>query len=60
MQLFAERAAAVVEHCRTEHGVLPMTAGTRNRTIRWSPPLIVTADDVARALKAFADAIRAP
>ncbi|MEM9038614.1 MAG: aspartate aminotransferase family protein [Actinomycetota bacterium] len=55
----AERAVAVVEHCRAEHRLLLMTAGTRNRTIRWSPPLIVTSDEIATALKAFADAIRA-
>lgn len=55
----ADRARAVVEHCRDENGLLLMTAGTRNRTIRWSPPLIVTSDDVSFALKAFGDAIRA-
>ena len=40
------RAAAIVDHCLREHRVILMTAGTRNRTIRWMPPLVVTADEV--------------
>jgi 4-aminobutyrate aminotransferase len=36
-----------------------MTAGTRNRTIRWSPPLIVTSSDIDQAVSAFSSAIRA-
>ena len=37
-----ERAQAVVDHCFQEHNVILMIAGTFRRTIRWSPPLIVT------------------
>ena len=55
----AERAHAVVEHCLREHDVILMVAGTRQRTIRWSPPLIVTSGDVDTATSAFAAAIRA-
>jgi acetylornithine/succinyldiaminopimelate/putrescine aminotransferase len=55
----AERAVAIVEHCLREHRVILMTAGTRNRTIRWMPPLIVTAGDVSEAVRAFESAIRA-
>jgi 4-aminobutyrate aminotransferase-like enzyme len=55
----AERAAAVVEHCRTENHVLLMLAGTHNRVIRWSPPLIVTHSEIDEAVSAFAAAIRA-
>ncbi len=55
----AERPAAIVEHCLTESKVILMTAGTRRRTIRWMPPLIVTADEVAEALAAFESAMRA-
>ena len=55
----AERANAVVEHCLRENRVILMTAGTRNRTIRWSPPLVVTADEVSDAVSAFSSAIRA-
>jgi acetylornithine/succinyldiaminopimelate/putrescine aminotransferase len=36
-----------------------MSAGTRNRTIRWMPPLVVTASEIAEATDAFASAIRA-
>ena len=55
----AERAAAIVEHCLREHRVILMMAGTRNRTIRWMPPLIVTSDEIDEATRAFAAAIRA-
>jgi 4-aminobutyrate aminotransferase-like enzyme len=55
----AERATAVVQHCLQEHRVILMTAGTRNRTIRWMPPLVVTAAEVSEATDAFAAAIRA-
>jgi 4-aminobutyrate aminotransferase len=55
----SERADAVVAHCLREHRVILMKAGTRNRTIRWMPPLVVTADEVSEALQAFAAAIRA-
>jgi 4-aminobutyrate aminotransferase len=55
----ADRAAAVVHHCLREHQVILMTAGTRNRTIRWMPPLVVTAPEVTEAVRAFESAIRA-
>jgi 4-aminobutyrate aminotransferase len=54
-----ERADAVVAHCLREHRVILMKAGTRNRTIRWMPPLVVTVDEVNEATQAFAAAIRA-
>ncbi len=54
-----DRAAAVVEHCLREHRVILMTAGTRNRTIRWTPPLVVTAAEITEAVRAFESAIRA-
>jgi 4-aminobutyrate aminotransferase len=55
----AERATAIVEHCLREHRLILMSAGTRNRTIRWMPPLVVTASEIAEATDAFASAIRA-
>jgi 4-aminobutyrate aminotransferase len=55
----ADRAAAVVECCLHEHRVILMTAGTRNRTIRWMPPLVVTAPEITEAVRAFESAIRA-
>jgi len=55
----ADRAEAVVQHCLEESRVILMTAGTRGRTIRWMPPLVVTSDEVKEALAAFSSAIRA-
>jgi len=55
----ADRATAVVEHCLRERRVILMLAGTRNRTVRWMPPLVVTASEVTEAVDAFASAIRA-
>jgi 4-aminobutyrate aminotransferase len=55
----ADRAAAVVECCLREHRVILMTAGTRNRTIRWMPPLVVTTAEITEAVRAFESAIRA-
>jgi 4-aminobutyrate aminotransferase len=54
-----ERAEAVVAHCLREHRLILMLAGTRNRTIRWMPPLVVTSGEVNEATRAFAAAIRA-
>ncbi len=54
-----ERAEAIVQHCLRENNVILMKAGTRNRTIRWMPPLVVTSDEVQQALSAFESAIRA-
>lgn len=55
----ADRAQAIVDHCLRESNVILMTAGTVGRTIRWSPPLIVTSSEVDEALAAFSTAIRA-
>lgn len=55
----AERADAIVAHCLEENNLILMTAGTRQRTIRWVPPLIVTSDEINEALSAFSTAIRA-
>jgi len=54
-----DRAAAVLEHCLRENHVILMRAGTRNRTIRWMPPLVVTSEEVNEAVGAFESAIRA-
>ncbi len=55
----AERAQAIVDHCLRESKVILMTAGTVGKTIRWSPPLIVTSGEVDEAVAAFSAAIRA-
>ena len=54
-----ERAGAVVEHCLRESRLILMSAGTRNRTIRWMPPLVVTSAEISEAVRAFESAIRA-
>jgi len=54
-----ERAQAVVDHCFHKYNVILMIAGTFRRTIRWSPPLIVTQAEVDEAVSAFSSAIRA-
>ena len=54
-----ERAREVVEYCLNERHVILMTAGTRNRTIRWMPPLVVTSKEIDEAVQAFGAAIRA-
>ncbi|MGA7759989.1 MAG: aminotransferase class III-fold pyridoxal phosphate-dependent enzyme, partial [Ilumatobacteraceae bacterium] len=54
-----ERARDVVEYCLNERHVILMTAGTRNRTIRWMPPLVVTSKEIDEAVQAFGAAIRA-
>jgi 4-aminobutyrate aminotransferase len=55
----AERAKAIVDHCLRESKVILKTAGTVGKTIRWSPPLIVTSGEVDEAIAAFSAAIRA-
>jgi 4-aminobutyrate aminotransferase-like enzyme len=55
----SERAIEIVQHCLRESRVILMTAGTRNRTIRWMPPLVVTTAEVSEAVQAFESAIRA-
>jgi len=54
-----ERAQAIVEHCLRENRVILTTAGREDRTIRWSPPLVVSSDEINEAVSAFAAAIRA-
>jgi 4-aminobutyrate aminotransferase len=55
----AERAVAVVAHCLRESRVILMPAGTRGRTVRWMPPLVVTSAEISEAVQAFGSAIRA-
>lgn len=55
----ADRAEAIVQYCLREHHLILMRAGTRHRTIRWMPPLVVTADEINEAVSSFAAAIRA-
>jgi 4-aminobutyrate aminotransferase-like enzyme len=55
----AATATAVQQHC-LEHGrLILMNAGTYGRTLRWMPPLVVSADEIELALDAFAKALAA-
>ena len=55
----ADRAAAVIRHCR-EHGqLLLMNAGTWGNVIRFMAPLVVTEAEVAEALAAVGAAMDA-
>jgi len=55
----AARVAAVADLCRTEHHVLFMNCGTYGNILRWMPPLVVSRDEIDRAVRAFADALAA-
>lgn len=55
----APRTAAVLAHCRGEGHLLLMSAGTDGNVIRWMPPLVVTEEEVDRAVDAFGKALAA-
>ena len=51
------RAAAVQHHCLDDGKLLLMNAGTAGTSIRWMPPLTVSAGEIDLALDAFAHAV---
>ena len=53
------RCKAVIAHLLDEGKVITMAAGVNGATLRWMPPLVVTADEVDLALHAFAIAVKA-
>jgi 4-aminobutyrate aminotransferase-like enzyme len=53
----APRCAAIITHCLEQHHVIFMNAGTYGNVLRWMPPLTVSADEIDRAVAAFADAL---
>jgi 4-aminobutyrate aminotransferase len=55
----AALVAAVQEHCRREAKLLLMNAGTDSTTLRWMPPLTVSADEIELGLTAFSNALDA-
>ena len=55
----AARVAAIQKHCLEEGRVMLMNAGTHGRTLRWMPPLVVTADEIDIGLSAFRAAVDA-
>lgn len=53
------RVAAVIEHARTQSHLLLMNCGTYGNVLRWMPPLVVTEEEIDRALDAFDTALAA-
>jgi len=50
-------AKAVVQSC-LDSGLLLLTCGTWDNTVRWIPPLIVSNDQIGRALNIFSQALK--
>jgi 4-aminobutyrate aminotransferase len=55
----AALVASIQEHCRRESKLLLMNAGTDSTTLRWMPPLTVSADEIDLGLSAFEMALDA-
>ena len=53
----AARTAAVVNHCRDHGKLILMTAGAAGTTLRFMPPLTVSADEIDIALAALDKAL---
>jgi len=53
------RCKAVIANLLDEHHVIAMAAGVTGATLRWMPPLVVTAGEVDLAIGAFAAAVKA-
>ena len=51
--------AKAVVHEAEERGLLLLTCGTYDNTVRWIPPLIVTEKQTSEALSIFADSLKA-
>ncbi len=55
----AARAAAVMKHCLEEAHVVLMSCGAEGNVIRFMPPLVVSEQEIDRALAAFGAALAA-
>lgn len=55
----AARVNAVLAHALNESRVILMNAGTWGNVLRWMPPLVVSEDQIARGLAAFAAGVKA-
>ncbi|WP_052668554.1 aspartate aminotransferase family protein [Nitriliruptor alkaliphilus] len=53
------RTAAILQHLLHEERVVAMSCGPFGSTLRWIPPLVVTRDEVDRALSALDRALEA-
>jgi 4-aminobutyrate aminotransferase len=54
----AKPLAKEIIHCAEEKGLLLLSCGTYDNTIRWIPPLNVSAEQIGDGLKIFEDALR--
>ena len=53
----AARTSAIVSHCLREGNLITMTAGAAGTTLRFMPPLTVTAEEIDLALAALDKAL---
>ena len=53
------RVAAIQKHCLHEGRMILMNAGTYGNTLRWMPPLVVSAHEIEIGLAAFGAALKA-
>ena len=53
------RVAAIQQHCLHEGRMILMNAGTYGNTLRWMPPLVVSAHEIEIGLAAFGSALKA-
>ena len=53
----AARTSAIVSHCLREGKLITMTAGAAGTTLRFMPPLTVSADEIDLALTALEKAL---
>ena len=57
-----EKAKALVKdivHAAADRGLLLLTCGTFDNTIRWIPPLNVTSEQISAGLEIFGEALKA-
>jgi 4-aminobutyrate aminotransferase len=55
----APRTAAILTHLVREERIIAMSCGPFGSTLRWIPPLVISADEVDRAVAAFGRALAA-
>jgi 4-aminobutyrate aminotransferase-like enzyme len=55
----AARTAAVMKHCLDQHRLVLMSCGAEGNVVRFMPPLVVSDDEIDRALAAFDAALAA-
>jgi 4-aminobutyrate aminotransferase len=54
----AKPLAKEVIHCAEEKGLLLLSCGTYDNTVRWIPPLNVTSDQINDGLKIFGESLK--